>query len=97
MLEDYEKRDLLAAYALARGVVSVARAQLSPTYRAPADLAKIVAEESKRILTHERPSVSPLLGVTVDYSQIAPRGMADASSARAASGPKPALQGFMVE
>jgi len=76
--------DLIAAYVLARGVVSVARSLLSPAYHAPADLARVVADESKRIAAHERPSVSPLLGLTLDYSQIVPRGAADASSARAA-------------
>jgi hypothetical protein len=76
--------DLLAAYALARGVVSVARSLLSPAYHPPADLARVVGDEAKQIAAHEKPSVSPLLGLTLDYSQIVPRGAADASSARAA-------------
>jgi hypothetical protein len=76
--------DLVAPYALARGVVSVARSLLSPAYHPPVDLARAVAEENRRILAHEGPSVSPLLGVTVDYSQVVPRGAADASASRAA-------------
>jgi len=76
--------DLVAAYALARGVVSVARSLLSPSYTAQPELARVVGEEGKLILAHEKPSVSPLLGVVVDYAQIVPRGAADASSARAA-------------
>ena len=76
--------DLVAPFALARGVVSVARSLLSPAYQPPVDLARVVAEENRRIAAHEGPSVSPLLGVTVDYSQIVPRGAADASAARAA-------------
>ena len=76
--------DLVTAFVLARGVVSVARSLLSPAYQPPVDLARVVAEENRRITAHEGPSVSPLLGVTVDYSQIVPRGEADASAARAA-------------
>jgi hypothetical protein len=75
--------DLVAAYALARGVVSVARSLLSPAYHPPVDLARVVAEENRKIAAHEGPSRSPLLGVTVDYSQIVPRGAADASASRA--------------
>jgi hypothetical protein len=76
--------DLLAGYALSRGVIAVGRALLSPAYRAPTDLARVVDAETKRIAAHAGPAVSPLLGVTVDYSQIAPRGAADASTARTA-------------
>jgi hypothetical protein len=76
--------DLLAGYALARGVVAVARALLSPAYHAPTDLARVVDAETKRIAAHAGPDVSPLLGVTLDYSQVVPRGAADASSARTA-------------
>jgi Protein of unknown function (DUF3160) len=76
--------DLVQPYVLARGVVSVARSLLSPTYRPPADLARVVADENRRINAHEGPSVSPLLGITLDYSLIVPRGAADASAARAA-------------
>jgi len=75
--------DLLTPLNLARGVVSVARSLLSPAYHPPVDLARAVAEESRKIAAHEGPSASPLLGVTVDYSQIVPRGGADTSSARA--------------
>ncbi len=76
--------DLVSPLALARGVVAVGRALLSPTYHPPVELARAVAEETRRIGAHEGPATSPLLGVTVDYSQIVPRGAADASAARAA-------------
>ena len=76
--------DLVAGFALARGVVSVARSLLSPAYHPPVDLARVVAAENVRIAEHKGPSVSPLLGVTVDYSLLVPRGGADASAARAA-------------
>jgi hypothetical protein len=76
--------DLVAPFTLARGVVAVAHSLLSPAYIPPVDLARAVAEENRRIAAHEGPSVSPVLGVTVDYSEIVPRGAADASAARAA-------------
>ena len=76
--------DKIAPLAIARGVVAVARSLLSPAYHPPVDLARVVAEEGMRLQAHAGPNVSPLLGVTVDYSQIVPRGAADASAARAA-------------
>jgi hypothetical protein len=76
--------DLVTPFVLARGVISVARSLLSPAYLPPVDLARAVAEENRRIVARDGPSVSPLLGVTVDYSQIVPRGAADASAARTA-------------
>ena len=77
--------DLLAAYALARGVVSVGgRCSARVPRRRPIWRARR-RRGAKRIAAHEGPSLSPLLGVTVDYSQIVPRGAADASAARAAN------------
>jgi hypothetical protein len=76
--------DLVAPYALARGMVSVARSLLSPAYKPAPDVARVVADEGKLIAAHDKPRVSPLLGVPIDYSQIVPRGAADTSSARAA-------------
>jgi hypothetical protein len=76
--------DLEAGYALARGLVAVAQSLLSPAYHPPVDLARVVAAEQAKIAAHTGPSESPLLGVTLDYSLIVPRGAADASGARAA-------------
>jgi hypothetical protein len=75
--------DLVTPFLLARGVVAVARSLLSPAYQPAVDLSRVVSQENRRIAAHEGPSASPLLGVTIDYSQIVPRGAADASAARA--------------
>jgi hypothetical protein len=76
--------DLAQAYPLARGVISVARALLSPPYHPPVDLAHAVGQEQHLIAAHAGQAVSPLMGVTIDYSQIVARGAADASATRAA-------------
>ncbi|MBX3213854.1 MAG: DUF3160 domain-containing protein [Labilithrix sp.] len=66
------KTELADAYRVARGVIGVARA-LSATapYAAPADLAKVIAEERALVEAHGGSARSPLLGVTLDYARFA--------------------------
>jgi len=64
------------ALLVARGIVAVAHALLGgPASEAPPDLAAVVTQELLRIDAHAGPSTSPLLGVPIDYGQLAvPRG-----------------------
>jgi uncharacterized protein DUF3160 len=75
--------DLVASYALARGYVSVALALAEPTYDAAPGIARLVAGEKARVLAHTGMGVSPWLGVPIDYSAMAPGGMADRDEGRA--------------
>jgi hypothetical protein len=76
--------DLASAYTVARGVVAVAEALANKAYVPSPDLAGLVAKEKERVVAHAGPGVSPLLGVSIDYSAFAPRGMADVDESRLA-------------
>jgi hypothetical protein len=76
------RADLAPAYLTARGLVAVAAALVSPQYAPPPELADAVAKEKTLVMGHAGPADSPLLGVTLDYSAMAPRGMADRDEAR---------------
>jgi hypothetical protein len=74
--------DLAPAYFVARGVVAVALALSNPTYVVPPDLVDAVTKEKALVVAHAATSPSPLLGVTLDYSAMAPRGLAEKEEAR---------------
>jgi hypothetical protein len=76
--------DLAPAYRVARAVVAVARALEEPSYGPEPDIAQWVGSEQQLVLSHARITMSPALGVPVDYSAMAPRGMADSDDAHAA-------------
>jgi hypothetical protein len=59
------RSDTSEAYALARGVIAVARVLLDPSAKAPAE--ELVNAEVARIDVHTGPAKSPLLGRTIDY------------------------------
>lgn len=69
--------DLAPAYLVARGVVGVALAFVDPAYTPPAELALLVEGERARVVAHSAVGVSPWLGVPVDYTAMAPAGVAD--------------------
>jgi hypothetical protein len=75
--------DLAESYVVARGVVAVALALAEPTYDAAPSIAHRVAEEKARALAHVSVGESHLLGASIDYSAMAPVGMADRDDARA--------------
>jgi hypothetical protein len=76
--------DLASAYTVARGVVAVAEALVNKAYVPSPDLAALVAKEKDRVVAHAGPGLSPLLGVSIDYSAFAPRGVADVDESRLA-------------
>jgi hypothetical protein len=76
--------DLASAYTVARGVVAVAEALANKAYVPSADLASLVAKEKERVVAHAGPGTSPLLGVSIDYSAFAPRGLSESDDARLA-------------
>ena len=78
------RADLAPAYTVARGVVAVAAALAHKEYVPAPDIAEVVAKEKARVLSHAGPGESPLLGVTVDYSAMALRGIAEKDEARGA-------------
>ncbi len=78
------RADLAPAYTVARGVVAVAAALAHKEYVPAADIADVVAKEKERVLSHAGPGDSPLLGVTVDYSAMALRGIAEKDETRGA-------------
>jgi hypothetical protein len=78
------RADLAPAYVTARGLVAVASALARGPYVPAPELAEVVAKEKALVLAHAGPAESPLLGVSIDYSAMAPRGMADRDEARAA-------------
>ncbi len=61
------RSDTAEAYALARGVVAVARVLAAPTTEIPHELEDVVSAEVSRIGAHAGPGKSPLLGRTLDY------------------------------
>jgi hypothetical protein len=79
------RADLAGAYTVARGVVAVAAALAHAGYVPAQDIADVVAKEKEKVLAHAGPAESPLLGVTIDYSAMAPRGTAEKDDARAAA------------
>ena len=76
------RADLAPAYNVARGLIAVASALTNASYAPASDLVDVVAKEKALIFAHAGPSVSPLLAVAIDYSAMAPRGMADKNDAR---------------
>jgi hypothetical protein len=75
--------DLAAAYVVARGLVGVALALAEPTYGPEAGSVHLVAAEKALVVAHSGVSVSPWLGVPIDYSAMSPAGMADHDEGRA--------------
>lgn len=61
------RSDTAAAYALARGILGVARTLLDKTWVAEGSTAPLVKAEVQRITAHIGPASSELLGRTVDY------------------------------
>lgn len=78
------RADLAPAYVVARGVVAVAAALARPDYVPAPDIADVVGKEREKVLAHAGSADSPLLGVTVDYSSMALRGIAEKDASRAA-------------
>ena len=66
------------------GLIETAIRRISLDRRVVQRQGERVKPGPKLILAHEKPSVSPLLGVVVDYAQIVPRGAADARTSRMA-------------
>jgi hypothetical protein len=75
--------DLTAPYAVARGIVAVALSLAEVTYEPGPSIAHLVAEEKARAVAHAQIAVSPWLGVPIDYTAMAPEGMADRDEVRA--------------
>jgi hypothetical protein len=61
------RSDTAEAYALARGVIAVARVLLDPTKGALASNQEVVNAEVAQVQTHSAPAKSPLLGRVLDY------------------------------
>jgi len=78
------RADLAPAYTVARGIVAVAAALAHKEYVPAPDIADIVTKEKEKVVAHAGPGESPLLGVTVDYSAMALRGIAEKDEGRAA-------------
>jgi hypothetical protein len=74
--------DLAPAYLVARGIVAVAMALSNPSYATAADLNDAVTKEKGLVVAHAGTAQSPLLGTAVDYSAMAPRGLAEKEDAR---------------
>src|SRR6185503_21381266 len=60
--------ELQQPYRVARSLIAVARSIASTTYKAPPDLADVVAAEAGLIEGHAGGALSPILGVPMDYS-----------------------------
>jgi len=69
--------DIAPAYVVARGLVEVALALSEPKYQPSAALARLVAEEKARVLAHAGIGLSPWFDMPIDYSAMAPVGVAD--------------------
>ncbi len=76
--------DLLVPYAIARGVIAVARSLLDDRYAPPVDLAPKARREVELVRTHAGPQTSPLLGVQLDYSALGARAGTTPGSKRLA-------------
>jgi hypothetical protein len=74
--------DLAAPYGVARGLVAVALSLAEPTYQARPSIARLVAEEKARVMAHAKIAINPWLGVPIDYTAMAPGGMADRDEVR---------------
>ena len=75
--------DMARSYLVARGTVDVALALAREDYVPSLAVAALVQGEKARVLAHMGTGVSPWLGVSLDYSAMAPRGTADRSAVRA--------------
>ena len=75
--------DLTASYLMARAMVAVALGFVEPHRDPGPEVARIVATENSRALAHEGTGVSVWLGTAVDYTVLAPVGMADRDDERA--------------
>ena len=75
--------DVAPSYGMARGLVGVALALAEPKYQPSPPLARFVAEEKTRVLSHAGAGFSPWFDMLIDYSVFTPVGMADRDSQRA--------------
>jgi hypothetical protein len=78
-----EQGDLAPAYAMAHGIVAVARALADAAYALPPDLAPFVEGERRRVVAHAGREESLILGDVVDYAALAPRAALEENHARA--------------
>jgi Protein of unknown function (DUF3160) len=70
----WARPDLAEGYRFARSVVSVALVLLDAAYVVPLDLVANVSGEVALVRAHAGLAYSPLLGVTIDYGAMTPRG-----------------------
>lgn len=75
--------DLTASYVMARAIVAVALGLIEPHHDSGPEFERIVGTEKGRALEHEGTGISTWLGTPVDYSALAPVGMADRDDNRA--------------
>ncbi len=77
------RSDLILPYAMAHGVIAVARALADASYPLPPDLAPVVEAERQRVVAHAAAAESLLTGSMLDYAGFAPRGALEEKDARA--------------
>jgi hypothetical protein len=74
--------DVAPSYVAARGLVGVALALAEPKYQPAPSLARFVAEEKARVLSHAGTALSQWFDMQIDYSAMTPVGMADRTKER---------------
>jgi Protein of unknown function (DUF3160) len=75
--------DLVASYVVARGIVAVSLGLGDPAYDGGPPLTRLVAVEKASTVAHAGVAVSPLLGASIDYSAMLPRGVVGMDDGRA--------------